>query len=119
MFSKKKKGIQPKCKPCAAGESKEWYHANKEKANATRLKTTYGISMDEYAGMFEAQDGRCKICNTKFNMTRFSGASAAVDHCHTTGAVRGLLCNSCNRGVGYFRDNPEFLRAAAKYLEEQ
>jgi len=66
--------------------------------------------------MFEEQRGECKICSIKLNKTRYVGDMAVVDHCHTTGKIRGILCNSCNRGIGYFRDNPKFLTNAASYL---
>jgi len=42
-----------------------------------------------------------------------------VDHCHTTGEVRGLLCNRCNTGIGQFKDNPNILRSAARYLDKE
>jgi hypothetical protein len=64
--------------------------------------------------MYEAQHGQCKICNT-FKMNRGRGR-LVIDHCHSTGDVRGLLCHSCNVGLGFFRDNPKFLESAATYL---
>ncbi len=69
--------------------------------------------------MFEKQNGECRICNVKLNKNRYVGDMAVVDHCHTTGKIRGLLCNSCNRGLGYFRDNPKFLSNAISYLAVQ
>ena len=57
------------------------------------------------------QDNKCAICNSQFNIL-------AVDHCHVTGNVRGLLCNNCNNGLGRFKDNKQFLENAIKYLEK-
>ena len=79
-----------------------------------RLQSTYGLSNEEYQLLFEAQGGACAICKE----TRRS--NLAVDHCHKTEAIRGLLCQRCNgqllaRGA---RDRPEVLRAAADYLED-
>ncbi|WPJ53570.1 hypothetical protein RCIP0083_00040 [Klebsiella phage RCIP0083] len=54
-----------------------------------------------------------KICGKHESEQR---RALAVDHCHTTGSVRGLLCDNCNRGIWYFRDNHEVLKAAIKYL---
>lgn len=54
----------------------------------------------------------CKICNQSCS----SGYKLSVDHCHLTGEIRGLLCLRCNKGLGYFKDNPEFLSKAIKYL---
>jgi hypothetical protein len=75
----------------------------------------YGITRDQYEALLEAQDNACAICRT----TEWNGKdnSPHVDHCHESGAVRGLLCNRCNNGLGRFRDDPSLLRAAANYLE--
>jgi len=67
--------------------------------------------------MFSAQDGLCAICADPPNPNGIkAGSRLHVDHCHATGRVRALLCNSCNRGIGYFRDDPARLRAALAYL---
>jgi hypothetical protein len=66
--------------------------------------------------MLDDQKGLCKICGT-----REPGGFAnqwAVDHCHITGRVRGLLCTNCNKGLGYFKDSPSLLWTCVKYLEE-
>lgn len=79
------------------------------------LKRAYGISLEEYTAMEIAQNKQCKICGTSsfYGRTRF-----AVDHCHETGKVRGLLCTKCNAGLGMFEDNPERLISALSYLKE-
>ncbi|MFD4905010.1 endonuclease VII domain-containing protein [Kitasatospora purpeofusca] len=78
-----------------------------------RIQATYGLTSEDYQALFEAQDGACAICRE----TR--RGHLAVDHCHKTEAIRGLLCQRCNgqllaRGA---RDRPEVLRRAADYLE--
>ena len=77
------------------------------------LRKSYGISMLEYEQMLADQDGVCAICGG----TNADGRDLFVDHNHQTGAVRGLLCNPCNRSLGLMKDNPATLRAAANYLE--
>jgi hypothetical protein len=80
--------------------------------NGRRFKSQYGISMREHKAMLARQRGVCAICR------RQSGRAAlGVDHCHKTGKVRGLLCPSCNFGLGFFRDDPSLTRAATAYLE--
>lgn len=68
--------------------------------------------------MFEAQAHRCAICETHVEDIphKSFGNPLVVDHCHETGSVRGLLCPTCNSGLGHFKDNPERLIAAARYL---
>jgi hypothetical protein len=74
------------------------------------LRYTYDISEARYDQMFEACGGVCEICGKE-------DARLVVDHCHSTSAIRGLLCSSCNLGLGQFADNPQVLRWAADYLE--
>lgn len=71
---------------------------------------TYGLSNEEYTVQLLLQDNCCFICGDEFH------EQPRVDHDHTTGQVRGLLCNMCNIGLGMFRDNPEYLDQAALYL---
>jgi len=79
----------------------------------SRLKSQYGLSLAEYQELLESQGGVCKICKQPCN----SGKRLAVDHCHLTGKIRGLLCTCCNTGIGKFRDSPELLLAAVEYLK--
>ena len=74
-----------------------------------------GVTPDEYNKMFEDQEGLCWICGTHNDVL---SQSLCVDHNHETGSIRGLLCAKCNRGIGFFDENPELLRAAISYLDE-
>lgn len=68
--------------------------------------------------LYADQDGLCAICHKAETDTHQGRRkSLSLDHCHDTGAIRGLLCGRCNRGLGMFLDSPEFLQAAAHYLE--
>lgn len=82
------------------------------------LKNAYGISLERFKEMRDSQNGVCAICGKPETM-KFRGvvASLSIDHCHKSGSVRGLLCSSCNRGIGILGDSPERLRAAADYIE--
>jgi hypothetical protein len=87
------------------------YHA--EYAKAWRLRTKYGMEPADYARMLNEQGGVCAICSA---VDRVPGRALSVDHDHTTGRVRGLLCTTCNSGVGQFYDDPALLEAAIRYL---
>jgi hypothetical protein len=80
------------------------------------LKSKYKITLADYDRLLAEQNGRCAICRTT-DTGRKSDKYFHVDHDHATGVVRGLLCIRCNPGVGYFRDSPDLLRAAAEYVE--
>ena len=82
------------------------YHRNKS------LQYKYGIDDIKYTTMWNHQKGKCLVCNEPEQ-----DKALAVDHCHTTGNVRGLLCSNCNTGLGQFQDNPELLYKAAEYLK--
>ena len=89
---------------------------NQQKARA--LRDSFGLSLDEYNRMFEAQQGKCAICNQpETQMRRGKLKTLAVDHNHKSGAIRGLLCFDCNTGIGKLKDDPQILRLAAQYLE--
>jgi hypothetical protein len=77
------------------------------------LKRAYGITDSDYEARLRAQGGVCAICG-RCDSRRYR---LAVDHCHLTGRVRGLLCGKCNRALGYFEDSTELLLGAAIYLE--
>lgn len=83
-----------------------------EAAHARHILKTYGITAQEYQAIYEFQDSRCYIC--RFATGRYK--RLAVDHCHATGVVRGLLCKFCNRLLGVARDSVEFFERAAEYL---
>lgn len=81
------------------------------------MQRNYGIGFKEYDEMFFSQDGKCAICKTDppkdQHKTRLN-----IDHCHTTGKIRGLLCDCCNRALGLMRDNTELLQKAIQYLNK-
>ena len=76
------------------------------------LKRSYGITLEEFKSMKESQGNVCKVCKLPEPHNR----ELAVDHCHITGKVRGLLCTNCNQGLGLFKDNRDLLLSAIKYL---
>ena len=86
---------------------------DKARRRRHRLKKAFGITIEQYDEMFKKQGGCCAICgdtNIKY------GRRLAVDHHHKTKKVRGLLCNQCNRALGYFQDDINNLASAIKYL---
>lgn len=118
-----------RCKPCAKefeasyyqNKDSEWKDRrrkkNREKFDGRwhknyRLETKYNISIDIFEEMYDNQSGKCGICSTPV-----PDDEIRVDHCHTTGKVRALLCHNCNTGLGHFKDSEELLERARKYLE--
>ena len=99
---------------------RSYWMANKEKLKDRNLKKYHGIGVDEFNAMMDKQSGLCAICNgpersrdPKTKQTR----NLAVDHCHKTGLVRGLLCTDCNTALGGFKDDTGRLKAAIDYLD--
>ena len=114
-----KLGCRNVCKPCRNERQKITPEKRKESYSYERnrnikLKQTYGITYDDYHIMFNEQGGRCLICDRhQKDLT----LALAVDHCHQTGIIRGLLCGNCNSGIGNLRDDVSLLRKAIEYLE--
>lgn len=88
---------------------------NKRSTVSSRYKAKYGITLEGYEEMLDKQNKKCYICG---NETYANGKPLYVDHCHSSGKVRKLLCQPCNSGLGMFRDNPELLIKAADYVKE-
>jgi len=102
--------------------SRKWkqLHSTEKKLSDQRwrLKHHYGLTSTEYAALLNKQHGVCAICKTsKWGLTNHRLLSSPqVDHDHDTGKVRGLLCLKCNRALGFFNDDIDFVRRALGYL---
>lgn len=123
------------CKPCMAARSAAWRKAYPEKARESvrkyqladrqrlrlnrrrsHVKSSYGITQDQYEEMLAAQSGRCAICGTDKPVG--PGGVFVVDHSHATNQVRGLLCCKCNFVLGHSEDRADVLAAAISYLQK-
>lgn len=134
-------GYRPECKGCNLAAKKRWYERNRRRAidrtiawqrenpekyrakqrayraahpdmdRAGHLKRKFGLRPEDYARMLSEQLGGCAICGSSARALNLH-----VDHNHDTGAVRGLLCQRCNHGIGLLREVPELLHRAAEYL---
>ena len=113
--SNRKNGIQPYCKKCHNKKSRSSYKA--EYMKDYDLKKNYGIGLDEFNELSKKQNDCCAIC--KIHVSEISTKrkkTLCVDHCHETLFIRGLLCDSCNRGIGLLKDSKEVLKSAYDYL---
>lgn len=91
--------------------------ATPEIQKARSLRADFGLSLEDYNTMLEAQGGVCAICKQPETHKRNGKLKAlAVDHHHGTGKIRALLCCDCNTGIGKLKDSPEILIAAAEYI---
>jgi hypothetical protein len=88
---------------------------NKVRERYSRIKQKYGLLPEQFDAMFEDQKGRCAICSTHEEDTP---RGLYVDHCHTTGAVRKLLCQHCNSAIGMLKEDPSLFLRSIAYLEE-
>jgi hypothetical protein len=95
-----------------------WEHKDKKERSWNFYEKLYGISKQDYYNILEKQNNKCCICGSGDSNTRMT-SFLFIDHCHESGKVRGLLCNSCNTGLGCFKDSIENLKNAIKYLENQ
>ena len=95
------------------------YKMSKEQSRHYGYQRYYGISAEDYVRMFNKQNGKCAICHQPETSLDKNGnlKILAVDHCHTTGKVRELLCYSCNSMLGQARDNIEVLSSGIDYLK--
>ena len=90
---------------------KRWQQDNPTAMLGAALKHKYGITVEAYDAKVRQQHGVCAICGQPPGRKKLS-----VDHCHTTGKIRGLLCILCNTALGKFKDDPRLLQSAINYL---
>lgn len=123
-------GLNRRCKPCARARLNKYRKANPEATRKLynkeydrirrvdpdyRYRREYGMERGEYDALVEKQGGKCGICGVTENLNRNRWC---VDHDHSTGKVRGLLCVKCNTGIGNLGDTLEAVERAVKYLKE-
>lgn len=103
-------------------DSPQWKHGLSQQRGTEEYKIyqrqkfdkhKYNLTPEHKLAIIEAQQNCCAICKYQFGQKI---GDMHVDHCHSTGKVRGMLCDKCNRGLGYFKDNPKSLRMAAEYI---
>lgn len=132
-------GRSTHCAACQRARTREWNAANKDRIKARNAEYAaanpgqrkrdhrqfwlkmYGLTQETYAAMLEKQGGVCAICflpERVIDSRTGEPRRLSVDHCHSSGRVRGLLCGRCNRSIGQFADDHERLERAAAYLRE-
>ncbi len=116
MNGKDLKYRKSKCKVCV-----NKYRANKRKQDPEReflrkrkidLRQKYKMTLEDFDVMFKTQNGKCKVCPRKVT------SMLHIDHCHSSGTVRGLLCQKCNHALGMVDDSIEILEKLINYLKE-
>jgi hypothetical protein len=135
-------GLRSECKSCSLAYRRQWYRDNRDRAisyvrawqqanpdrvrawrvrNRDRrneqmreihLRNKFGLTVEEYDRILEAQGGVCALCDARAT----PGISLHVDHDHGTGEIRGLLCMRCNNALGLFREDPDVLKRVAQYV---
>jgi len=89
----------------------KYYQKCKKSIRKYKLRTVFGLTPQDYDDMLAEQDGRCGICQQKVGDKRL-----CIDHSHTTGQIRGLLCHHCNVALGLFKDSTESLVRAIEWV---
>lgn len=107
------------CKTCCSERAMEWFRTHPERTSATKRRANlarYGLTPEKYDSILSDQGGVCAVCrNPPTSKDRWG--VLVVDHDHSTGAVRGLLCHSCNRALGLLGDDVKILKRMIEYLQ--
>lgn len=96
-------------------KTKKWQKENRHKLKGYRLKKQFNMSNSDFDTLLKAQDHKCLICNAHESQI---DTVMCIDHCHSTGKIRGLLCRSCNLAIGLLKDNIPALKRAIDYLDK-
>lgn len=103
------------CTKCVRERSRKWRTDNPHRNRNNMLMRKYGITVEQFDVLFEAQGERCAIC---YGTVPGGTGHWPVDHDHETGKVRGVLCSNCNVSLGGFKDDPAVVDRAAAYLRK-
>ena len=106
-----KNGIAVYCKSCNRKKSQKQRDRNPDLSRKNHLRYRYGLTLEQTADMLLQQKCKCAICGCE-------DKRLVIDHCHKTGKVRELLCDPCNQGIGFLRDNINTLENAITYLKK-
>ena len=108
---------QRECKDCNRERKNKSHKTDEGKLSSanTKLKRRFGITNDDYNQMYNDQNKKCLICGESESA---NSHRLAVDHCHESGKIRGLLCKACNVALGNFKDSIDNLKQAILYLEK-
>ena len=106
-------GYAYECKECSHARTRALPSQSKERRLDRHLRRSYGITLDQYNERLRDQSSRCAICHVSSTLLR---EGLCVDHDHTTGLIRGLLCRNCNLAVGNMMDSATIAASAAAYL---
>lgn len=133
LFRKRAKGYESYCKQCEANYNKEylknWVIKNRNKSNTiktkyqksskgkinskySKIKSRYGLTKEEYDRLIISTGNICSLCNNEFINNKY-----CVDHCHSTGKIRGIICDRCNKALGLVKDSKTTLMNMLNYLE--
>jgi hypothetical protein len=113
--------LKSRCNTCLYKEHKKWIEANQDKVKEYRSKDSWtlakrcsrnNINPEDLINVYQKQKECCAICNKHISLS-----DSAIDHNHSTGEFRGVLCKKCNRGLGLFEDSPTILKNALEYLK--
>lgn len=114
--AKRADGLQTECRECKRIRDAAYFQTNKEKILSDRqlnkdrnTACKYGISTEELLELKSKFNGKCHICREM--------EGEVVDHCHSSLNVRGWLCQSCNKALGFFRDNVDYMQRGIDYLQ--
>ena len=110
-------GLGSQCRTCR-NLYQRTSKAHKESRRRYKLKSKYGITLEDYNVMLRDCDSRCEICRCDVSSDRVHG-NLCVDHCHTTLAVRGLLCHQCNTALALLSDDTKNMQAMINYINKQ
>jgi DNA-directed RNA polymerase subunit RPC12/RpoP len=112
--------VDGKAVHCKACWEKEYREKSPEKRKRSQLLVKYGVTWEDYLDVLDLQGYKCAICKRELNVMgdrKEKNNSAHVDHNHSTGKPRGILCAECNSGLGYFKESIDILNSAITYLE--
>jgi len=119
--SASKDGHTARCTTCIYTKALKTRMENPESTRGNNLKQRFNMSIAEYNEIFLKQKGKCAICELAETSVDSKGNIKwlSVDHHHGNGDIRGLLCNSCNTGIGLLQDSAKLMRSAIKYLDKR